>query len=67
MIFVSVSYDPDSGTEFIPNTLRLWENGAFFIFIFYCHTIPRLGLFVRLGKLLNQVVKFHKKNAIKIS
>jgi hypothetical protein len=29
------SYNPDSGTEFIPNTFQLWENGAFFSFFSY--------------------------------
>jgi hypothetical protein len=32
--FFSVTYNPDSGTEFIRNTLRLWEKRHIFYFIF---------------------------------
>jgi hypothetical protein len=39
--FFSLSYNPDSHTEFIPNTLRLWEKWR--IYLFYFHTMPLLG------------------------
>jgi hypothetical protein len=58
--FFSLMMYPDSGTEFIPNTLRLWEKWR--IFLFYFHTIYPNWVFVKRDKLLSQLIKFKYEN-----
>jgi hypothetical protein len=54
--FISLSYNPDSGTEFIPN---FGKNGAFFILLSY---YTPTGFFVKRDKLLSQLIKFKYEN-----
>jgi hypothetical protein len=58
--FFSLSYNPDSGTEFIPNTLRLWEKWHIFYFSFILYA----WIFVKrdTGKLLGKLIKFKYEN-----
>jgi hypothetical protein len=57
--FFSLSYNPHSGTEFIPNTLRLWEKWHIFYFIFILYAY---WIFVKRDKLLNKLIKFEYEN-----
>jgi hypothetical protein len=56
--FFSLSCNPDSGTEFIPNSLRLWDKWRIF------HTITTLGFFVKCDKplILSKLIKFKYEN-----
>jgi hypothetical protein len=54
--FFSSSYNPDSGTEFIPNTLQLWEKLCIFFILLSYYTYT--GFFVKRDKLLNKLIKF---------
>jgi hypothetical protein len=60
MICFSLSFAPDSGTEFIPNTLRLWGKWRIF-YVLVAYYIPLLGFF-KLDKLLSQLIKFKYEN-----
>jgi hypothetical protein len=56
--FFQLSYNPYSGTEFIPNTFRLWEKWRFFYFtLLYPYWV-----FVKRDKLLSQLIKFKYEN-----
>jgi hypothetical protein len=58
--FFSLSYNPDSGTEFIPNNMsRLWEKGRIFYFIFILYAY---WIFVKRDKLLSKLIKFKYEN-----
>jgi hypothetical protein len=58
-IFCSLIYNPDSGTEFIPNTLRLWEKWRIFYFTFILYPY---WVFVKRDKCLSQLIKFKYDN-----
>jgi hypothetical protein len=51
MIFFSLRYNPDLGTEFIPNTFRLWEKWRIFFLNFTCILYP-YWVFVKRDKFL---------------
>jgi hypothetical protein len=55
MIFFNLICNPDSGTEFIPNSVRLWEKWRIF------HTNPA-GVFVKRDQLLSKRIKFKYEN-----
>jgi hypothetical protein len=55
--FFSFSHNPDSGTEFIPNTL--WEKWRIFNFIYILYAY---WIFVKRDKLLGKLIKFKYEN-----
>jgi hypothetical protein len=57
MIFFSLTYNPESGTEFILNMLRLWGKCRIFYFIFILY-----AYFVKSDKLLSNLIKFKYEN-----
>jgi hypothetical protein len=59
--FFSFSYNPDLGTEFIPNTLRLGEKWRIF-FILLSHYRYPYWVFVKRDERLSQGIKFKYEN-----